>query len=119
LLPTCYQHKPHQGDSEGHLAEAASFTFRLKETEDIPLTNGSFDVADNAAVLILTLADQINAHLGDTTTRASTAEALGNTSIFNLFLILQKPGQQPVLRIRSKKSPLCIANPMDGCKEVG
>ena len=35
------------------------------------------------------LADHFNANLGDTTTRTSTTKTFGDTSVFNLFFILE------------------------------
>jgi hypothetical protein len=69
------------------LTKATGFTLRLKETEDIVLTDGADNVADNAAVLVLTLTtDDFNANLGDTTTGTSAAKALSDASVLNFFL---------------------------------
>ncbi len=71
------------------LTETTGFTFRFKETKDVTFTDGSFNVTDDTAILIFTLADHFNTNLGDTTTRTGTTKALGDTSIFNLFFILE------------------------------
>lgn len=48
-------------------------TLRLEESEDVVDANGALDVADDGARSVV---HELNADLGDTTTRAGTAEDL-------------------------------------------
>lgn len=66
------------------LTEATGFTLRFQEADDIVLTDGANNVTDHGAALSFT--DDFNTNLGDTTTGAGTAKALGNTGVFNLLL---------------------------------
>ena len=75
-----------------HLTETASFTFRFHEAQDITFTDGSLNVTADAAVLVLSFADQINTDLSNTTTRTSATEALGDTSVFDFVSFLQNNG---------------------------
>ena len=80
--------KIHQIRLRELLTETTSFTFRFEETKDISFTDGSFDVTDDVAVLVLSFTDHFNTDLGYTTTRTGTAKTFSNTSVFNLFFIL-------------------------------
>lgn len=72
------------------LTKTASLTFRFKKAEDIIFTNWSNNVTDDRAVLVLSLAEDFDADLGDTSTGSSTTETLDDTSVFNFFLLLWK-----------------------------
>lgn len=87
VVNVVFTNKTHQ-----HLTQATSFTFRFKQAQNVSFTDGSLDVTDNAAALIV---EQFNTDLSNTTTRTSTAEALGNTSVFNFvsFLLLGREGK--------------------------
>lgn len=58
------------------LSETAGLTLRLHEAEDVVLTNGALDVADNASAGVV---EELNTDLSDTTTRTGTAQNLGDS----------------------------------------
>jgi len=58
------------------LSETASLALRLHQDKDIILTDGSLDVADDGTGLVL---EELDANLGDTTTRSGAAEDTGHT----------------------------------------
>ena len=68
------------------LAQATGFTLRLHQAENVVLTDGTNDVANNAAIGITTLTNQLDTDLGDTTTGTGATEALDDASVFNFFL---------------------------------
>lgn len=110
MHPRRGQRAVHRQRAHGHpcprrqapLAQAAGLTLGLEQAQDIVLTDRADNVADDAAVLVLALADNLDTDLGDTTTGASAAEALGDTSVFN-FLLHGPPGRQ----VRWMAAELC------------
>lgn len=55
------------------LAKTAGFTLRFQQAQDIVLANRANNIANDTAVLVLSLANNLDTDLGDTSSRASTA----------------------------------------------
>ena len=57
------------------LSQSAGLTLRLEQAQDVVLTDWALDVTDDASGLVV---HELNANLGNTTARASTAEDAGD-----------------------------------------
>jgi hypothetical protein len=71
-----------------HLAEAAGLTLGLHEGDNVVLTDGADDVADDGAGVV----EELAADLGDTTAGAGTAENLDDASVDRRVLQTRVPG---------------------------
>lgn len=68
------------------LAKTTGLTLRFEQAENIVLTDRANNVADDAAVLVLALTNNLNTDLSDTTTGSSATKALSDASVFDLLL---------------------------------
>lgn len=66
------------------LTKTTSLTLRLEQSDNVIVTDGSDNVADNAALSL----QQFGANLGDTSARTGAAEALDDTGKFNLLTLV-------------------------------
>lgn len=70
------------GDRIKCLAKATGFTFRLEQGNNIILTDGSNNVANDGTLAL----QELSTDLGNTTAGSSAAEAFDDTSVLNLLL---------------------------------
>ena len=63
------------------LAQTSSLTLRLHQNQDVSLTDGALDVTDDGAAGVV---EELDADLSDTSTRASPAEDLCETTVRTL-----------------------------------
>lgn len=67
----------------GSLTQSSSLTLRLHQAQDVVLSDWTLDVSDNGSGGVL---QELNSDLGDTTSRAGSAQNLDNLSKSNWSL---------------------------------
>ena len=67
------------------LTESSGFAFALHQSQDISFPNWTLNIADNAASWI---GEELNANLGDSSTRSRTSDAFNDSCKGNWFILL-------------------------------
>jgi len=66
--------------AELHLSESSGFSFRFEKSEDVSLSDGSFDVSDDGSLGVI---EELDLDLGTLTLGTSSAENVGDLGKFD------------------------------------